>query len=97
MRLFYDEALTKPLDKKGVDLGEVWFMEPKTQTIWLFNETPGVLRDIKVSGLDGCVSVECPEGLTSREKAPIRFTWKPQTLAGLRATVEVVATEVYTG
>lgn len=101
MQLFYDEELTKPVTSKGVDLDIVWFMnkKAKTKTVWLFNETKAALRDIKVAGLDASVNVECPDTLGSMEKAPIRFTWKPQKLKdlGLDVTFKVVATEVYTG
>ena len=96
MQLFQDEALTKPLEKKSVDFGEVWFLESKTATVWLFNETSAFLRDIKVDvGLEQLVKIKAPSTLETRKKAPITFTWQPMVLKGLKTEVNITAVEVY--
>ena len=96
MQLFLDEALTEPLEKKAIDFGEVWFLESKTATIWLFNETSAFLRDIKVDlGLEQLVKVKAPSTLKAKQKAPITLTWQPTVLKGLKTEIEITAVEVY--
>lgn len=96
MQLFMDEALTKFLDKKVIDFGEVWFLEKKTQTLWLYNETIAFLRDIKIdAGMEQLLKIEAPSTLKTKQKAPIKLTWEPTVLEGLKAEIKISAVEVY--
>jgi hypothetical protein len=97
VQLFHDEQLTVPVQQdKPIDFGEVWFLEAKTQTVWLYNEKNAFLRDIKVEvGLEQLVKVKAPSTLKAKEKGAVAFTWQPNILEGLKAEVRISAVEVY--
>jgi hypothetical protein len=98
MQLFFDEDLKEPVENNPIDFGEVWFLEQKTATVWLYNETDAFLRDIKVTlNPEQFIKVKAPSTLKAKQKAPITLTWQPTVLKGLKLEVDITAVEVHFG
>lgn len=92
---FQDEALTQPTEY--IEFYDASVIEKKhSLTIWLLNNRPVLVRDIKVDmGSERRLKVDAPRTLKSYESAPVTFTWGAQSLEGLKCEFTVRAVEVY--
>jgi hypothetical protein len=96
MKLFKDKDCRIEA-RDAVAFGEVEVGTCGSMSLWLKNDSAGLLRKIKVSCLDQNVAVKSPGGLNPGEVAEVVFTWTPplELRRGLHADVRVEGEEVY--
>jgi hypothetical protein len=83
--------------KDAVTFGEVEVGTSGSVSLWLKNDSQGLLRKIRVSCSDPDVAVKSPGVLKPGEVCEVLFTWTPpvELRKGLHADVTVEAEEVY--
>lgn len=96
MKFFRDEDC-KVEAREAVAFGEVEVGTSGRVSLWLKNDSAGLLRKIKVSCSDKDVAVKSPGVLKPGEVAEVVFTWTPppELRKGLHADVAVEAEEIY--
>lgn len=96
MKLFRDEDCKVEV-KDAVAFGEVEVGTCGRVSLWLKNDSQGLLRKIKVTCSDLDVVVKAPGVLKSGEVAEVLFTWTPplELRRGLHADVKVEGEELY--
>lgn len=96
MKLFQDKDCR--IEAKGaVAFGEVEVGMSGCVSLWLRNDSQGLLRKIKISCSDSDVAVKGPAVLKSGEVCEVLFTWSPpvELRKGLHADVKVEGEELY--
>jgi hypothetical protein len=96
VKLFKDKACEFEA-KDAVAFGEVEVGTCGCVSLWLKNDSQGLLRKIRVSCSDKDVVVKGPGVLKPGETAEVIFTWTPplELRKGLHADVRVEGEEVY--
>lgn len=96
MKLFKDKEC-KVEAKDAIMFGEVQVGTCELASLWLRNDSQGLLRKIRISCSDPNVAVKSPQDLKPGEVSEVVFTWTPplELRKGLHADVKVEAEEVY--
>jgi len=96
MKLFKDKGCGVEA-KDAVTFGEVQVGTSGCVSLWLRNDSHGLLRKIRVSCSDVDVAVKSPPDLKPGEAAEVVFTWTPplELRRGLHADVAFEGEEVY--
>lgn len=96
MKFFRDKGC-KAEEKDVVTFGEVEVGTSGRVSLWLKNDSNGLLRKIKISCSDSDVAVKSPGGLNPGEVVEVVFTWTPplELRRGLHADVKVEGEELY--
>lgn len=96
MKLFRDKACEFEA-KDSVAFGEVQVGTSGCVSLWLRNDSQGLLRKIKVTCSDVDVGIKYLTTLRSGEVCEVVFTWTPplELRRGLHADVVVEGEEIY--
>lgn len=83
--------------KDALMFGEVQVGTYECMSLWLKNDSGGLLRKIRVSCSDPNIAVKGPDVLKPGEVVEVVFTWTPplELRKGLHADVKVDAEEIY--
>jgi hypothetical protein len=83
--------------KDALMFGEVQVGTSECVSLWLKNDSAGLLRKIRVSCSDPNIAVKSPDVLKPGEVVEVVFAWTPplELRRGLHADVKVEAEEIY--